>query len=135
VSREIATNSEVAFDAMADARNEVHWNSRVSRSDLVSGEPVQKGSRFRTVNRGQVYEATIKEYERPARLSFEVTGKQMNIKTTFRFAASAKGTVLQGDFEFRPKGFLNVLFPLMHPMIRGDPPKQMGSFADFCAKG
>ena len=135
VSRQLATTPDAAFDAMADARNEVHWNSKVSRSDLVEGEPVHQGSRFRTVNRGQSYDATITEYQRPSRLTFEVTGKQMDITTTFTFAANADGTLLRGEFDFRPKGFLKLMFPLMGPMIRGDLPKQMGSFAAFCAKG
>lgn len=133
VSRQLATPPEVAFDAMADARNEVRWNSKVSRSDLVSNEPVQQGSQFQTVNRGQVYDATITEYQRPSRVTFEVTGKQMDITTTFTFAADGQGTLLRGEFDFRPKGFLKVAFPLMRPMIRGDFAKQMGSFAAFCA--
>ena len=135
LSREIAISPDAAFDAMADARNEVRWNSKVTRSDLVSGEPIQQGSRFQTINRGQVYDATITEYERPTRIKFEVTGKQMDITTTFTFAPHVRGTVLDGDFDFRPKGFLKVIFPLMAPMIRGDLPKQMGSFAEFCSKG
>jgi hypothetical protein len=134
VSQELATSPEVAFDAMADARNEVQWNSKVSRSDLVSGEPIRQGSRFQTVNRGQKYDATVTEYERPSRITFEVTGKQMDITTTFVFAPHAGGTLLRGEFDFRPKGFLKVVFPLMRPMIRSDLPKQMGSFASFCAK-
>jgi len=133
VSKELPTSPEVAFDKMADARNEVRWNSKVSRSDLMSGEPVQRGARFQTVNRGQPYDAIITEFERPSRVSFEVTGKQMDITTTFTFAPGGPGTVLRGEFDFRPKGFLKVLFPLMRPMIRGDLPKQMGSFAEFCA--
>ena len=135
VSRELETTPEVAFDAMADARNEVRWNSRVSRSDLVSGEPVQQGSRFQTVNRGQSYDATITEYQRPGRLTFEVTGKQMDITSTFSFEANAKGTLLRGEFDFRPKGLVKAMFPLMRPMIRGDLPKQMESFATYITKG
>jgi hypothetical protein len=132
VSKEIAVTPDVAFDAMADARKEVRWNSKVTRSDLVNGEPIQKGSRFQTVNRGQVYDATITEYERPTSITFEVTGRQMDITTTFTFAAKAQGTILSGDFDFRPKGLLKAMFPLMRPMIRGDLPKQMESFAKFC---
>ena len=120
---------------MADARNEARWNSKVTRSDLVSDEPIQEGSRFQTVNRGQVYDATVTRYERPTRITFEVTGKQMDITTTFTFAAKAQGTVLNGDFDFRPKGVLKLMFPLMRPMIRGDLPRQMASFAKFCTNG
>ena len=134
VDRSIAVSPEVAFDAMADARGEVRWNSKVTRSDLVSGEPIAQGSRFQTVNRGQQYDATITEYERPGRLVFVVTGKQLDITTTFTFAADGRGTLLHGDFDFRPKGFFRVVFPMMAPMIRRDLPKQMGAFAEFCTR-
>jgi hypothetical protein len=123
---------DVAFDAMADARNETKWNSKVTRSELVSGEPIGRGSRFETVNRGQTYDATITEYDRPSRITFEVTGKQMDITSTFTFTGDAQGTALQGAFDFRPKGALKVLFPLIRPMIKRDLPKQMQSFSAFC---
>jgi len=133
VSQRVAVAPEAAFDAMADARNEVQWNSKVTRSELVSAEPVQQGSRFQTVNRGQAYDATITEYDRPARVTFEVTGKQMDITTTFTFTGEAEGSVVHGTFDFRPKGALKIAFPVMRPMIRGDLPKQMESFARYCA--
>jgi len=134
VNQVIAVPPDVAFDAMVDVRNEVHWNSKVTRSELLSDEPIGQGSRFQTVNRGQLYDATITEYERPTRITFEVTGKQMDITTTFTFTENSQGTALHGEFDFRPKGLLKVIFPLMRPMIRGDLPKQMGSFAAFCTK-
>jgi hypothetical protein len=135
VSQTMAISKGAAFDAMADARNEVNWNSKVTRSVLIGGEPVQQGTRFQTINRGQTYDAVITEYERPSRLTFAVTGKQMDITTRFTFSETTEGTALRGEFDFRPKGFLKVMFPLMRPMIRGDLPKQMASFAKFLTKG
>jgi uncharacterized protein YndB with AHSA1/START domain len=60
------------FDLMADTRNEPQWNSRVSTSALVSGEPIGKGTEFTTVNRGQTYRATVTEYDRPRHLGYDV---------------------------------------------------------------
>jgi len=57
MSFHVACPAEQAFDLMADARNEVRWNLRVSRSELVSGDLIGAGSRFLTVNRGQECEA------------------------------------------------------------------------------
>ena len=133
VSSTVNVGPEAAFDAMADARNETKWNSKVTRSDLVGNEPISQGSTFQTVNRGQTYDATITDYQRPTRLTFEVTGRQMDITTTFVFRAEGGATILDGSFDFRPKGLLKVVFPLMRPMIKGDLPKQMASFADFVA--
>ena len=79
-----------------------------------------------------MYDATITEYERPTRVKFEVAGKQMDITITFMFTANARGTALRGAFDFRPKGMLKIVFPLMRPMIGRDLPKQMDSFAAYC---
>src|SRR3954447_14994332 len=86
VEKDIAVPPERAFDAMADARNEPRWNSQVSSSELVGDGPVGPGSRFRTANRRQPYDATITTYERPGRLVFEVTGRVMDITASFSFA-------------------------------------------------
>ncbi len=91
---DIARSQADVFDAMADGRNEVHWNTRVSSSVLKSGEPIGLGTKFTTVNRGQEYEATISTYDKPAKLDFEVTGKMMDI--TARFSLEAVGDEPRG---------------------------------------
>jgi hypothetical protein len=132
VERDIACPPEHAFDLMADARNETTWNSRVSRSELVSGEPIGAGTTFVTVNRGQEYDATIATHERPERLVFDVRGRQMDITASFRFAAAGSGTHISGEFDFRPKGVMRGLFPLFAPMVRRDLERQSASFAALC---
>ena len=132
VHEHIHCPAETAFDLMADARNESTWNSQVSRSELLSGEPVGSGSRFLVVNRGQEYTGTISAYERPTRLVFEVTGKPMDITGSFTFGADGDGTALDAEFDFRPKGAMKLLFPLMTPMVRRDLPRQLASFGAFC---
>src|SRR5439155_22825205 len=88
----IKASPEAVFDAMADVRNETQWNTQVSRSQLLSSEPIGEGSRFETVNRGQPYVVTITTYERPNRLGFGVTGKGVDITATFEFTAADDGT-------------------------------------------
>lgn len=73
----VARPREQVFDRMADVRNEAEWNSQVSRSDLVSGEPIGLGTTFLTVNRGQAYDATITTYDRPNEISFDVVGNTL----------------------------------------------------------
>src|SRR4051794_27674831 len=106
----IARPPAEGFDRMADARNETAWNSEVSRSELLSGEPIGQGSRFLTVNRGKEYTATISSYERPGLLVFEVAGAPMDITATFRFEPDGTGTSFSGSFDMRPKGFMRVMF-------------------------
>lgn len=132
---EIATPREQAFDAMADARNEIHWNSKVTRSEMTGDGPVGRGSKFTTVNRGKPYPSVISTYDRPNQLVFEVTGKQMDITTTFTFTPTGSGTAVDSVFDFRPKGFTKVMFPVMKPLIRKDLAQQTQSFARFCEAG
>lgn len=123
---------EHVFDAMADVRNETSWNAQVSEAELLTDEPIQLGTKFRTVNRGQAYKATIAEHDRPGRLSFLVTGKSMDINAAFAFAESAGSTRLTGTFDLQPKGFMKVMLPLMSGAVRKDFPRQMASFKQFC---
>jgi hypothetical protein len=132
VEKDIAVAPERAFDLMADARYEPQWNSRVTTSELVSAEPIGQGSRFRTVNRGRPYDATITTYDRPGQLVFEVTGKAMDITARFTFAPQGAGTRYEGDFEMRPKGALKFAFPLMGGAVRKDLDRQSGSFKRLC---
>ena len=39
--------------------NEPTWNSQVSEPELLTGEPIGRGTHFRTVNSGQTYTATM----------------------------------------------------------------------------
>jgi uncharacterized protein YndB with AHSA1/START domain len=120
------------FDLMADARNEATWNSQVSTSELVSGEPIGHGTEFSTVNRGQTYRATLTEYDRPSHLGYDVAGKPLTIHGSLDFAEAGEGTVMTGTFDFTPHGPMKVMLPLMAPMVRRDFPKQMASFKAFC---
>jgi uncharacterized protein YndB with AHSA1/START domain len=70
----IARPPEEVFDLLADLRNDPRWNSRVSRAELVSAEPIGQGSRFAIVNGGTEYDVTITTYERPSRLVYEASG-------------------------------------------------------------
>jgi len=125
---------EKAFDLMADARNEATWNSPVSRAELLSEEPVRPGSRFLILNRGQEYIGTIARHERPHQVTFEVTGKHLDITGSFSFATDGDGTGLDAEFDFRPRRAMKLLFPLMAPLVRRDLPRQLASFKSFCER-
>jgi uncharacterized membrane protein len=124
--------AEQVFDAMSDVRNEPTWNSQVSKSELVSDEPIGMGTRFRTVNRGQEYDGVITEYDRPQRLAFTVSGRAMTIQGSLAFADADGATRVTGTFVLDPKGFMKVMLPLLGGMIRKDFPQQFASFKAFC---
>jgi len=122
---------EKVFDTLADLRNDTQWNSRVSRAELLSPESIGQGSRFAIVNGGTPYDVTITTYDRPSRLVLEASGKP---DLTIACALTRRGedTELESDFDFRPRGALKVLFPLLGPVIRRDVPKQFASLKALC---
>jgi len=129
----IACPPENVFDLLADLRNDPQWNSRVSHAELLSPEPIGPGSRFAIVNGGTPYDVTITGYDRPSRLVFEASGKpDLTIACTLR--PSGDETELESDFDFRPRGVLRVVFPLLAPVIRRDVPKQYASFKALCER-
>jgi hypothetical protein len=127
----IAAPTEQVFDTLADLRNETKWNSRVSKAELVSGEPIGLGSRFAVVNGGTAYDVTISTYERPASLVIEASGKP-DLTIAYTFTPTAEGVDLEANFDFRPTGILKVLFLLIAPVIRRDVPKQYASLKALC---
>ena len=120
------------FDAMADARNEPNWNTQVSETELLTGEPIVCGTHFRTVNRGQTYTATITEHHPPDHVTFLVAGKTMEITGDLHFADADGATHLTGTFDMQPKGFMKVMLALMAGAVRKDFPRQMANFKAFC---
>ncbi|HSV39834.1 MAG TPA: SRPBCC family protein [Nocardioidaceae bacterium] len=132
VEVEVARPREQVFDLMADARNETEWNSQVTRSDLITGEPVEDGSEFATTNRGNEYIGVIRTYDRPNRLDFEVVGKPLEISATFRFVDSEAGTRMSATFDLKPQSYMKVLLPLISGAVKKDFPKQLGHFKEFC---
>ena len=128
----IDCSTATAFDLMADVRHITRWNAGASKCEMLSEEPIGKGTRFVTVNRGQEMTSTITRFDRPERLEFDVTSKAMDVHATFRFTKSKSGTRLDIAFEPQPKGIMTVLFPLLRPMIRRDLIKQHLKFKDYC---
>lgn len=127
----IACSPEDVFDLLADLRNDTRWNGRVSRAELRNSEPIGLGSRFAIVNGGSPYEVTITGYERPSRLVLEASG-QPDLTIAYTLTPAGDGSELGSDFDFRPRGALEVLFPLVAPMIRRDVPKQHASLKALC---
>jgi uncharacterized protein YndB with AHSA1/START domain len=127
----IACPPEDVFDILADLRNDTRWNSRVSSAELQSPEPIGQGSRFAVVNGGTPYDVTITSYERPSRLVFDASGKP-DLTIACTLTPTSEGTELESDFDFRPRGALKVVFPLLAPVIRRDVPKQYASLKALC---
>jgi uncharacterized protein YndB with AHSA1/START domain len=129
----IESRPDLVFDAMADARNEARWNSRVSSAELRSGEPIGLGSQFAIVNGGTSYDLTITRYESPTELVFEGIGNP-NVTIAYSFRPSGDGTEMTSDFDFRPSGASKAVFAVLAPVIRRDVRKQFASFKTLCER-
>ena len=125
---------EVAFEMMADVRNEVRWNDDVSSAELLTDEPIGLGSRFATRHPWPLgrMESTITEFERPHRFGTRTTAKSMDLTVSATFTATDTRTVLSIQFDPKPKGVMKVLLPILLPMIRRDIDKQHQSFNRLC---
>ena len=121
-----------AFDLMADVRRITDWNEGASKAEMTSPEPIEKGSQFTTVNRGQEMRSTITRFDRPNRLDFSVNSKALDVTGVFRFTKADEGTALVIEFDPHPKGIMKALFPVLKPLIRRDLLKQHLKFKQFC---
>ena len=63
---------------------------------------------------------------------FEVTGKQLDITVAFTITPRGDGSHVVGDYDFRPKGAMKVMFPMMQPAVRKDLATQSQNFVRFC---
>jgi len=128
----IDSPSTTVFDLLADVRNEMQWNEGVSRVELLSDEPIGQGSRSLVEDRRGEHEVAITVFERPERVEFARTSKQMDVAIKYTFAETDGTTTAVGTFDARPKGFMKVLLPLLIPMIKRDIAKQHVNFKKLC---
>jgi hypothetical protein len=129
----IACPPERVFDLVADMRNEIQWNRRVSSAELHSAEPVGQDSRFAVVNSGTTYEVTITTFERPSRLVFEARGNP-DLGIEYAFTPNGAGTDFASELDFRPRGVSKVVFALLAPVIRRDVRKQYAALKALCER-
>lgn len=107
---------EVVFDFVADERN--LYDPQVQHAELLDGEPVGVGSRFRSVgtNFGRPVEMIVEitEHQRPERLATTTRLSWMEIHSTLTFEAEGSGgTRMRWTSDLRPHGPLRTLAPLL----------------------
>ena len=109
---------ERVFDFLTDLPNEPAWNPDCSSVEMLSPEPVGKGSTYRGHFRGMgrvMVELTA--YDRPQRFA---TRERSRIATgDFEFALTPRGEQTQVELrmQLRPRGPMRLLQPLMRRKI------------------
>ncbi len=129
---QIECQAEIAFDLMADPRNELEWNSGVSEAELMSEGPIGKGSRFRIKDTRGEHEVEITTYHRPNRLGFLVKDKSMNVDIDFDIEHDGKATTMVGKFNADGSGWMRFMLPVLIPLIRRQIAKEHKNFIAMC---
>ena len=124
--------STTVFDLLADIRNELRWNGNVSRAELTSGEPIGLGSQFIVEDKRGEHETTITVFDRPERIEFAMSSKQMDVAINYTFTEADGTTTAVGTFDAQPKGFMKLLLPLLMPMIKREIARGGVNFKRHC---
>ena len=121
-----------AFDLMADARNEIRWNSGVSEVELQSDEPIGQGTKFSVADKRGRHIVTITAYNRPESLSFVVKDAKMDVDIGYALSEVDGIMTMTGRFNAKGKGLMRFLLPLLVPLIRRDLAKEHAHFVRLC---
>ncbi len=128
----VSRSATTAFDLMADARNEVRWNTGVSSVQLETSGPIGEGSRFLVVDKRGQHEATITSFDRPNRITFVSRDAQMDVDIELVFTEVDGVTTITGTFDAETRGLMKLLFPFLKPLIRRQIAKEHVNFARLC---
>ena len=107
---------EVVFDFVADERN--LYDPQIQHAELLTGEPVGVGSRFRSVGTtfGRPVEMIVEitDHQRPGRLATTTRLSWMDIDSTLTFEPEGSAsTRMRWISDLRPHGPLRILAPLL----------------------
>jgi uncharacterized protein YndB with AHSA1/START domain len=101
------------FDFVADERNEPRYNPRVRDVELITDEPVGKGSMFsaklETPRRRLPMTIEFTEFDRPRRLASSTHSSLMDTEGALTFEPVADGTRMRWLWEVRPRGALHLV--------------------------
>jgi hypothetical protein len=114
----IESTPEVLFALHSDFRQRPFWHDHVLSSELLTGEPIGLGSRFRTTNKTGWLTVTTYEqitvYEPPHHYCYELDNGPLHFKSCQRFEAIPTGTHYQLRIEMTAKSWLGrILLPLI----------------------
>jgi Polyketide cyclase / dehydrase and lipid transport len=135
MSSRVEAPPEELFDLLADPGHETLWNPDVVEVHRLDAGPIGVGSRWQGRYKGiGTMDITLREYERPHRLAFAVSGSRMDMSFAFALAPADTATNLVSDADIRPKGAMRLMSPLVGPMMRRTFAKRPAQMAEGVAK-
>ena len=120
---------EDVFDFVADERNEPRFNSRMSRVELLTPEPVGAGSQFvaESTMMGRAFEVAVQYtvFERPRFLGSRSRstprggkGRPLLIEGSLTFEPVPEGTRMRWSWQVETPGALRLIAPMLAWMGR-----------------
>jgi Polyketide cyclase / dehydrase and lipid transport len=112
----IQCEPQAVFAVHSDFRQRPLWHDHVRSSELLTGEPIGVGSRFRTTNKTGRMTITTREhitvFEPPHSYCYEINNPFLQITSCQQFAAVAEGTHYQIHIEMKARNWLGkILLP------------------------
>lgn len=114
----IAAPVELVFDTVADSRLEPSYNPAMTEVELLTGEPIGLGTRFRARmgDAGLEMLVELTEFDRPHRLGSRTTSSMMETSGTLTCTPESGSTRLSWDWQLHPSGWFRMLGPLVGPL-------------------
>jgi uncharacterized protein YndB with AHSA1/START domain len=114
----IAAPIETVFDAVVDTRNEPSYNPTMRSVELLTPEPIGRGTRFRALMGDKDLEMLVEvtEFDRPHRYGADTSSSILETTGTITFTAEGDSTVMAWDWQVQPKGWLRILTALFGPL-------------------
>jgi uncharacterized protein YndB with AHSA1/START domain len=118
-SVDIARPPQQVFDYLSDLRNERDWNPTLRSVQLLTGEPIGVGSRFRARWAGSS-DNTVEytRYDRPHDWASAAVSRLMDINFSARVTPSRAGSHLEVRMELIPHGAAKLLQPILRRRMR-----------------
>jgi hypothetical protein len=116
----IARPAEAVFDYVSDMRTEADWNPAVKTVRLLSGEPVDVGTRFEGEFAG-LGRATMEvvEFVSPTTWTVATVAARLPFRLVGRVTPAIGGAVrLTIRIELAPTGVMAVLAPVLRPVMQ-----------------
>lgn len=106
------------FDTVADSRLEPSFNPAMTTVELLTGEPIGRGTRFRARMEQGGLDMLIEltEFDRPRSLASRTTSSMMETIGTLSFTRDADATLMSWDWQVHPKGWFRAMGPLVGPL-------------------
>jgi hypothetical protein len=113
-SVDIALPPPQVFDYLSDLRNEREWNPKIRSVQLLTGEPIGVGTRYRARWVGSpdnTVEYTV--FDRPHEWASVADSKMLTIRFAARVRAIDGGSRLRVRMELAPHGPMRLLDPVL----------------------